>query len=201
MDKKQRLIVYILLAVMIAGAVFLLIIRGRNRIASESRVLVYFVGYNQEKQESYLAPLQRELGKISGLEDKIRFGIEQLFKGLTEEEKTRVAKVAVKLLGHPDNIVVFEAAFLLKELKMPCSYPHVINKLKETPTCMSLETRRMLRATAESIALEVTGELFTMTGNYRKGDWNRQVFERMKKHNEMLRGLEKPIRQKALLKK
>jgi spore germination protein GerM len=88
MDKKQRLIVYILLAVMIAGAVFLLIIRERNRIASESRVLVYFVGYNQEKQESYLAPLQRELGKISGLEDKIRFGIEQLFKGLTEEEKT-----------------------------------------------------------------------------------------------------------------
>jgi alpha-tubulin suppressor-like RCC1 family protein len=66
---------------------------------------------------------------------------------------------------------------------------------------MSLETRRMLRATAENIALEVTGELFTMTGNYRKGDWNRQVFERMKKHNEMLRGLEKPIRQKALLKK
>jgi hypothetical protein len=40
-------------------------------------------------------------------------------RGFTEEEKTRVAKVAVKLLGHPDNIVVFEAAFLLKELKMP----------------------------------------------------------------------------------
>jgi len=87
MDKRQRVIVYTLLAVMIAAAVSLVIVKEKNRIASESRIFVYFVGYDNEKQESYLVPLQRESGKIAELEGKIKFAVEHLFTGLTEEEK------------------------------------------------------------------------------------------------------------------
>jgi spore germination protein GerM len=87
MDKRQRFVVYILLAIMIVAAVSLIIVKEKNRIASGSRISVYFVGYDHEKQESYLIPLQRGSGKISGLEGKIRFAVENLFKGLTEEEK------------------------------------------------------------------------------------------------------------------
>lgn len=122
-------------------------------------------------------------------------------RGFEEDENARVGKVAVKLLNHPDDVVVFEAAFMLKELKVPSTYPHILNKLKEQPSGLNPETRRMLRAAAENIALEVTGGVFAMSGNYRRGDWNRQVFERMGKHNEMLRRLERKPREKISMQK
>jgi len=111
-------------------------------------------------------------------------------ESLGAEASARIAKVAVKLLCHERQDVVFEAAFVLKELKEPSSYPHILKKLMDKDTKLELEVRRVLRAAAENIAMMVTGQLYDMTSKYRRGEWNLRVFERMRKHGAMLRELE-----------
>ncbi|MBD3398370.1 hypothetical protein GF412_04095 [Candidatus Micrarchaeota archaeon] len=124
-----------------------------------------------------------------------------LTRGFSRKESRRIGKVALGLLERSEENVVFEAAFVLKELKSPCTYPGIIEKLKKKPSPYSTETRRMLRAAAENIAMEVTGDVFSMTADYRKGDWNRLLFQRMRKHREMLKRLEGGPRGKRGLQK
>lgn len=87
MDKKQRVIVYLLLVVFVAMAVSLLVIKERNRRLGETMVLVYFLSYDEAQQKSRLVPLRREIEKAETVEEKIRFAIEHLLKGLTDAEK------------------------------------------------------------------------------------------------------------------
>ncbi len=87
MDKRQRIILYMLLGVLIVIAVSFLFVKERNRIAAKRGVFVYFLGYDEEQKNSYLVPLWRETDKALETDEKIKLAIEYLFKGLTEEEK------------------------------------------------------------------------------------------------------------------
>ncbi len=127
---------------------------------------------------SQFAIIMDHIGKMAFIED---FG---------DEQKIRIAKVAVKLLCHEQQNVVFEAAFVLKELREPSSYPPILKKLMDKNSRMENDVRRMLRAAAENIAMKVTGDIYNLTSSYRKGGWNLRVFERMRKHGRMLRELE-----------
>ena len=108
----------------------------------------------------------------------------------SDGQKVRIAKIAVKLLCHERQDVVFEAAFVLKELREPSSYPPILKKLTDKDSELEIEVRRVLRAAAENIAMKVTGDVYDMTSRYRRGEWNLRVFERMQKHGRMLRELE-----------
>ena|GEM_PF-6421655 len=109
----------------------------------------------------------------------------------TENEKKEIADAAVKLLNHENADVVFEAGFVLKEVKEPSSYPKILGKLKEKPSGLTNESRRVLVAAAENIAMDVTAEVFGMSGSYKKGECIMRSFERMKDHSAMLRRLER----------
>ena len=118
--------------------------------------------------------------------------IKKIFvQGFTLEEKKEIADAAVKLLDHENADVVFEAGFVLKEVKEPSSYPKILGKLKEKPSRLTVESRRVLVAAAENIAIEVTGGLLRITNRHRGGEWKLRAFERMNEHSAMLRGLER----------
>ena len=107
----------------------------------------------------------------------------------TQAEKKKIADAAVKLLDHENRDIVFEAGFVLKEVKEPSSYPRILDKLTETPSTISRESRRVLRAAAENIAMEVTTNLFRMTAGYKEGECNMRAFARMGEHSKMIREL------------
>jgi spore germination protein GerM len=112
MDKRQRVILYLLLGVFILMSASLLIIKERNRRASETSVLVYFLNYDEQEEKSYIIPMRKEIEKAESVEEKIRFSIEHLLKGLTEEEKEKgltnaVAENAVLLNVNVDGDTVY----------------------------------------------------------------------------------------------
>lgn len=112
MDKRERVIVYLLLAVFIIIAVSFLVVKERNRRVGETSVFVYFLNYDQQEQRSYLVPLRREVERTKTVEEKIKLAIESLIKGLTEEEKEQglinaVAENAVLLNVTIDGDTVY----------------------------------------------------------------------------------------------
>ena len=109
---------------------------------------------------------------------------------IPEKCKPKLAKTLLRLLEHEDETVVFEAAFALKEIKEPSSYPGIINKLKDPYSGLSGNARRALKHAAENIAISVTTELMQATRGYRGKGWNERVFLRMARHREILHKLE-----------
>jgi len=87
MGKRERFILYLLLGVLVVMAASLLIVKEKKRIARETMVFAYFLDYDAEQQKSSLVPARREVNRSQSTEEKIRFAIEQLLKGLTEREK------------------------------------------------------------------------------------------------------------------
>lgn len=87
MDKRQKVIICVLLAVLIIMAGSLLVIKNRNRRTGETGVFVYFIDYDPEAGKSYLVPMRREIERTKIVEEKIRLAMDSLLKGLTEKEK------------------------------------------------------------------------------------------------------------------
>ena len=129
--------------------------------------------------------------------------IKKIFiRGFTLKEKKEIADAAIKLLDHEDSDVVFEAGFVLKEVKEPSSYPKILGKLREKPSRLTNESWRVLVAAAENIAMDVTSDVFRMSRSYKEGECSLRSFERMKDHSAMLCGLErKPAKKLEILKK
>ncbi|MCP4646915.1 MAG: hypothetical protein GY852_04160 [bacterium] len=148
-----------------------------NTLTPKTIVELLEIGQNLHSPSQF-ALIMDHIGKRAFRED------------FNDEEKVRIAKIAVKLLSNERQNVVFEAAFVLKELREPSSYPPILRKLMDKDSGIEPDVRRMLRAAAENIAMKVTGDIYALTSKFRKGEWNLRVFERMQKHGRMLRELE-----------
>jgi hypothetical protein len=150
----------------------------------------------EEVEELKKTGIHADLDELEASEDPKKLvcilgkiGKKVFMQDFTQEEKKKIADAAVKLLDHADADVVFEAGFVLKEVKEPSTYPKILEKLTETPSRLTIESRRVLRAAAENIALEVTTNLFRMTAGYKEGECTMRGFKRMKDHSNMLREL------------
>jgi len=87
MEKRQRVIILVLAVVFVLLVVYLAAVRKGVWFARERSVLAYFLSYDESRQKNYLVPVRRRIERAKGQEDKIKAAVEQLLKGLTEEEK------------------------------------------------------------------------------------------------------------------
>lgn len=85
MDRKERIVVYILVGLFIIMVFSLVFIR---EFRTKRSVFIFLLGYKEETQSSYLVPVVREIPRTNRIEDKIRMAIDLLLKGPDEKEKS-----------------------------------------------------------------------------------------------------------------
>ncbi|HNS33253.1 MAG TPA: GerMN domain-containing protein [bacterium] len=89
MDKKEKLIFYVLLTVLFIVLLFLFAVKYREKIFGLNRVLVYFTIYDESLQKAHLSPVTRKIAPVSDTEERIRRAIEELLKGPSADEKEK----------------------------------------------------------------------------------------------------------------
>ncbi len=86
MGKRQKVIIYILLAFLLVVLIVLVAVKYREKILSINRVVVYFVDYDENLQKPYMVTVTRTISPVADVEERIRKAIEELLKGPTQDE-------------------------------------------------------------------------------------------------------------------
>ena len=89
MGKKEKFLIWLLLAVLFAVSCIFVAVRYRNMMLTQNRALVYFVSYDEEKEKPYLVPVIRDIPPVEGTEEKIRESMRELLAGPSETEEEK----------------------------------------------------------------------------------------------------------------
>ena len=95
MGRGQKITVFVLFFILFLLIGFYYSIK-KNVVKYRTAFYVYFVSANEEFK---LIPVERITRPLLGIEEKVRFSIESLLSGPTEEEKKRFVTIIDELLG------------------------------------------------------------------------------------------------------
>jgi spore germination protein GerM len=121
MNKREKIILYSLLALLGAAVIFFAAYRYRERIFGINRILVYFVSYDESANRPFLLPVGRKVSPFLKVEKRARAAIEELLKGPSpDEEKNGIAtampqKAILKDLYVEDGILYVDFSKEIEE--------------------------------------------------------------------------------------